>query len=99
LPTLKRTDRGAAEPAQKRRAGRFDQGGAALLVRLYLNAEKWTGTARYTDAARVAQEIINGQYGTYSLDPDYRGPFRSAWTGTVAGEHLRVSRTRRTTWR
>ena len=71
------------------RAGRFDQGGAAaLLVRIYLNAEKWTGTARYTDAARVAQEIINGQYGTYSLDPDYRGPFRSGVGGYRSPENI-----------
>lgn len=59
-------------------SGRWDQGGAAaLLVRLYLNAEKWIGTAKYTECATVAQDIINGKYGTYSLDPDYRGPFRS----------------------
>jgi hypothetical protein len=71
------------------RAGRFDQGGAAaLLVRIYMNAEKWTGTARYTDAARVAQEIINGQYGTYSLDPDYRGPFRSGVGGYRSPENI-----------
>jgi hypothetical protein len=71
------------------RAGRFDQGGAAaLLVRIYLNAEKWTGTARYTDAARVAQEIINGQYGAYSLDPDYRGPFRSGVGGYRSPENI-----------
>lgn len=60
------------------RAGRWDQGGAAaLLVRLYLNAEKWIGKPKYTECAAVAQEIINGKYGTYALDTDYRGPFRS----------------------
>ncbi|MDQ4139023.1 MAG: RagB/SusD family nutrient uptake outer membrane protein, partial [Bacteroidota bacterium] len=30
-----------------------------------------------TEAAQIAQEIIDGKYGTYSIDPDYRGPFRS----------------------
>ncbi|GEP97110.1 RagB/SusD family nutrient uptake outer membrane protein [Chitinophaga cymbidii] len=58
--------------------GRWDQGGAAaLLVRLYLNAEKWIGTAKYTECATVAQDLIDGDYGTYSIDTDYRGPFRS----------------------
>ncbi len=71
------------------RVGRWDQGGAAaLLVRLYLNAEKWIGTARYQDAARMAQEIINGQYGTYSIDPDYRGPFRSGVNGYRSPENI-----------
>ncbi len=71
------------------RVGRLDQGSAAaFLVRLYLNAEKWTGTARYADAARYAQEIINGQYGTYSLDPDYRGPFRSGVAGYRSPENI-----------
>ena len=41
--------------------GQWNQGSAAaLLVRLYLNAEKWIGEARYDDCARVAQEIIDG---------------------------------------
>lgn len=71
------------------RAGRWDQGGAAsLLVRLYLNAEKWTGTPRYNDCATVAQEIINGTYGTYSIDPDYRGPFRSGVKGYRSPENI-----------
>lgn len=71
------------------KAGRWDQGGAAsLLVRLYLNAEKWTGTARYTDCATVAQDIINGKYGTYSIDPDYTGPFRSGIANYKSPENI-----------
>ncbi|PSR54964.1 RagB/SusD family nutrient uptake outer membrane protein [Adhaeribacter arboris] len=71
------------------RAGRFDQGGAAaLLVRLYLNAEKWIGTAKYTETAQIAQEIIDGKYGTYSLDSDYRGPFRSGIKGYRSPENI-----------
>lgn len=42
-------------------------GAAALLMRLYLNAEVWTGTARYDDCATVAQDILDGDYGAYSL--------------------------------
>jgi len=71
------------------RAGRWDQGGAAaLLVRLYLNAEAWIGTPKYTECAAVAQDIIDGVYGTYSIDPDYRGPFRSGIKGYRSPENI-----------
>ncbi|WP_198405711.1 RagB/SusD family nutrient uptake outer membrane protein [Chitinophaga caeni] len=69
--------------------GRWDQGGAAaLLVRLYLNAEAWTGTPKYTECAAVAQDIIDGKYGTYALDTDYRGPFRSGINGYRSPENI-----------
>lgn len=69
--------------------GRWDQGGAAaLLVRLYLNAEAWTGQPRYNECAQVAQDIINGKYGSYQLDPDYRGPFRSGINGYRSPENI-----------
>lgn len=42
-------------------------GAAALLMRLYLNAEKWIGTARYSDCETYAQKILGGEYGTYQL--------------------------------
>lgn len=42
-------------------------GAAALLVRLYLNAEKWTGVPQYEACETVARDIIGGKYGTYSL--------------------------------
>lgn len=71
------------------RIGRWDQGGAAaLLVRLYLNAEKWTGTAKFTECAAVAQDIIDGKYGTYSIDTDYRGPFRSGINSYRSPENI-----------
>ncbi|HYG38969.1 MAG TPA: RagB/SusD family nutrient uptake outer membrane protein [Cytophagales bacterium] len=71
------------------RSGRWDQGGAAsILVRIYLNAEKWTGTAKYTECAQIAQEIIDGKYGVYSIDPDYRGPFRSGVNGYKSPENI-----------
>ena len=34
-------------------------GAAALLVRLYLNAEKWIGTSKYTECATYAQNILD----------------------------------------
>lgn len=71
------------------RAGRWDQGGAAaLLVRLYLNAETWTGVAKYTECAQYAQAVIDGDYGQYSLDPAYNGPFRSGVNGYRSPENI-----------
>lgn len=40
---------------------------AALLVRLYLNAEVYIGEARWTECAQYAQDILNGVYGTYRV--------------------------------
>lgn len=40
---------------------------AAMLVRLYLNAEVYIGQERYADAAKYAQEIIDGKYGFYKV--------------------------------
>lgn len=50
-------------------------GAAALLVRLYLNAEKYTGTARYSDCTKYAQEIMDGKYGKYELAANWDAPF------------------------
>ncbi len=41
-----------------------------LLAKLYLNAEVYTGTARWEDCAAQCDSIINGGYG-YTLNPDY----------------------------
>ncbi len=49
--------------------GRADQAAAwALLARLYLNAEVYTGTQRYTDAITYCNKIM----GTYTLHSNYR---------------------------
>ena len=71
--------------------GRFNQAGAAaLLVRLYLNAEVWIGQKKYTEAKKYAQDIINGVYGKYSLDPDYRGPFADGISERKSPENIWV---------
>jgi starch-binding outer membrane protein, SusD/RagB family len=50
--------------------GRADQAAAwALLSRLYLNAEVYTGTARYNDAITYCKKIIGAGY---SLHPKYK---------------------------
>ena len=40
---------------------------AALLVRLYLNAEVYVGEDHYADCAAVAQDILDGVYGDYAV--------------------------------
>ena len=53
--------------------GRVDKGAAwALLARLYLNAEVYTGTPRWTDAVTYAKNVIDAGY---TLHPDYREVF------------------------
>jgi starch-binding outer membrane protein, SusD/RagB family len=50
--------------------GRFHKYAAhAMLVRLYMNAETWTGTPRWDDAIAHADAIINS--GHFELEPDY----------------------------
>lgn len=67
--------------------GQWNQGSAAaLLVRLYLNAEKWTGEAKYDKCAEYAQKIINGEYGSYQLDKNWYGPFD--WNNDASNEIL-----------
>jgi len=53
--------------------GRADRAAAqALLARIYLNAEVYTGTAKYNEAATYASKVINSGY---SLMADYRQLF------------------------
>jgi SusD family. len=71
------------------KSGHITQAGAAaLLVRMYLNAEKWIGTPKYAECAVIAQEIINGNYGSYSIDQDYRGPFHRSLLGSPSPENI-----------
>lgn len=46
-----------------------------LLAKLYLNAETYTGTARYADAAQWAKKVIDE--GGYQLDDDYADLFQA----------------------
>ena len=53
---------------QSRIQGQWTKAGAAaLLVRLYLNAEVYIGEDHYNDCATVAQNIIDGVYGPYAV--------------------------------
>ncbi|EAQ51294.1 putative membrane protein [Leeuwenhoekiella blandensis MED217] len=54
--------------------GRVDRVAAwALLSKLYLNAEVWTGTARYTDAITYAEMTINSSYSINTTDANGNG--------------------------
>jgi hypothetical protein len=65
---LKGADSGLVAP-RKNVYGRADQAAAwALLARLYLNAQVYTGTARYSDAITYCNKIIAAGY---TLHPDY----------------------------
>lgn len=62
--------------------GRMSQaGGYAMLVELYLNAEVWTGTARWDDCIAAADKLISGaaggQNGAMQLDPNIFNQFNS----------------------
>lgn len=47
--------------------GRADKGAVqALLARLYLNAQVYTGTARYADAVTYSKKVIDGGYSLLS---------------------------------
>jgi starch-binding outer membrane protein, SusD/RagB family len=61
--------------------GRMSQaGGYAMLVELYLNAQEWTGTARWDDCIAAANKLINneagGQNGAMALDPNIVDAFK-----------------------
>ena len=43
-----------------------------IRMRLLLNSEIFTGTPRFTECATLAEELLNGDYGSYSLASDYR---------------------------
>ena len=69
---LKAIDTSLVAPRQNE-YGRADQAADwALLARLYLNAQVYTGTARYTDAITYSEKVISAGY---SLMPHYKNLF------------------------
>jgi hypothetical protein len=56
--------------------GRFTQGVAAvILMRLYFNAKQYIGKEMFSETKQIAQDIIDGKYGAYSLDKDWNTEF------------------------
>ncbi len=67
--------------------GRVSKWGAcALLARLYLNAEVYTGIPRYTDCVTVCREI---ERAGYRLDTRWNDPFRVD-NDQISGENIWV---------
>ena len=65
------------EPATEAdsKMGQISKGAAAtLLARLYFNAEATIGEPRYDECAKICQDILDGEYGAYSLDASWKGP-------------------------
>lgn len=55
---------------------RWSQAGAmALLSRLYLNANVYTGIDKFDDCSKVCQDIIDNKYGTYAIASRWDEPF------------------------
>ncbi len=70
--------------AHKAPYGRADQGAAwTLLAKLYLNAEVYVGTARYTDCLTYCNKILGADY---KLAPEYRLLFLADNNVTSASE-------------
>ncbi|MDR0863540.1 MAG: RagB/SusD family nutrient uptake outer membrane protein [Candidatus Symbiothrix sp.] len=57
------TDNNLLKDARSNEYGRADKGAAyALLARIYLNAQVYTGTVKYTEAADYAKRVIGAGY-------------------------------------
>jgi starch-binding outer membrane protein, SusD/RagB family len=68
-------------PLSKAMTGRMSRAaGYAMLVELYLNAEKWTGTAQWDKCVEAADHLMKndggGQNGAMMLDPNITDQFK-----------------------
>ncbi|RAJ18175.1 RagB/SusD family nutrient uptake outer membrane protein [Olleya aquimaris] len=62
------------KPSGSNEYGRVDQVAAwALLSKLYLNAEVWTGTPRYTDCVTYSSNVMNSTYSINMNDANGNG--------------------------
>lgn len=72
--------KGAIEKLPKKKAGDAEEGAfrqagaAALLARLYFNAEAYIGKPMFAECKKLCQDILAKQYGEYSLDATWFGP-------------------------
>lgn len=72
VPALK----SKGDPGTENFDGRWTKAAAmTLLARLYLNAEVYIGEPKYTECAAITQDIIDGKYGSYSLEERWDAPF------------------------
>ena len=67
--------------------GQFTKGAAAgLLVRLYLNSEKWIGEAKYTECIELCKRITSGEFGHYAIADRWDEAFD--WNNETSNEVL-----------
>ena len=58
--------------------GRFNRWAAkAILAKVYLNAQVYTGTPQWDKCIKECDDIIAAATGRYILEPDYKSPFRT----------------------
>ena len=79
---------------EEQNCGRFTRAaGYAMMATLYLNAEEWTGTARWADCIEYCDRLINGegggQNGAMQLDDDIYKPFSNT-NSTDSRENILV---------
>lgn len=62
--------------------GHVDQAAAwMLLARLYLNAEVYTGTARWADAAEYARKVVDSPYSLYTTSKNGWSAYQQLFMG------------------
>ena len=65
--------------------GQFTKAGAAaLLVRLYLNAEKWIGQPKWQECIDMCERITGGEFGYYAIANNWYEPFD--WNNEMCNE-------------
>ena len=65
--------------------GQFTKAAAAsLLVRLYLNAEKWIGQPKWQECIDMCKRIIGGEFGYYAIADNWYEPFD--WNNEMCNE-------------
>lgn len=65
-PLMKENGSGATRNRMNQATNRM------IKMRLLLNSEVFVNQPKYTECAALAQEIMEGKYGTYSIASDYR---------------------------
>ncbi len=71
----------------QRVAGNLKKAAAAMiLAELYFNAEVYIGVPMYDKAAQICQDIIDGRYGPYEIEPRWQDTF--GWTNHTSSEIL-----------
>lgn len=65
--------------------GQFTKAAAAsLLVRLYLNAEKWIGQSKWQECIDMCKRITGGEFGYYAIADNWYEPFD--WNNETCNE-------------